>query len=505
MRAHPRLLRLGGRLLEAAITLWLLGTLCFVLLRAAPGGPFDTEKAAPPEVQAVLDAQYRLDQSLPMQYLGWLGDALRGDLGPSFQYPDYTVNQLIANALPVSALNGGLALLLALLCGVALGAWAALRAGGWSDRALMFLAGLGLAIPKFVVAPLLVLLFAVTLHWLPAGGWGEWDNVVLPVIALALPNIAYCARLTRASLLDTLSADYLRAARARGLRVSAHLPFVLPVDEVSKAGLSSIEHIEYAYKAGSSQEAQISAMVRRGEIDSREGWNRSQASFDRKTALAAYRRLAQRGTAVTPTLNGSFVTTYLDRDDHKNDPYLQYIGPGLQATYAWRVERAAKDDAAAIVRRHERYQRNASILPLLQQAGVNILAGTDAGFLNSFNYPGVGLHDEMQRFVESGLTPLQTLQAATINGARFLGQDKEHGSLAAGKAADIVLLDADPLRDIGATRKIDTFVLRGQVHDRAALDAMLAQVRGEVAAQRAADEAAKAADAAKAEPAAAKR
>ena len=157
------------------------------------------------------------------------------------------------------------------------------------------------------------------------------------------------------------------------------------------------------------------------------------------------------------------------------------------------------------MRRHERYQRNASILPLLQQAGVNILAGTDAGFLNSFNYPGVGLHDEMQRFVESGLTPLQTLQAATINGARFLGQDKEHGSLAAGKAADIVLLDADPLRDIGATRKIDTFVLRGQVHDRAALDAMLAQVRGEVAAQRAADEAAKAADAAKAEPAAAKR
>lgn len=235
MRAAPRLLRLGGRLLEAAITLWLLGTLCFVLLRAAPGGPFDTEKAAPPEVQAVLDAQYRLDQPLLLQYLGWFGDALRGDLGPSFQYPDYTVNQLIANALPVSALNGGLALLLALLFGVGLGAWAALRAGGWTDRALMLLAGLGLAIPKFVVAPLLVLLFAVTLHWLPAGGWGEWDNVVLPVIALALPNIAYCARLTRASLLETLSADYLRAARARGLSETrllfAHAlkPALLPV------------------------------------------------------------------------------------------------------------------------------------------------------------------------------------------------------------------------------------------------------------------------------------
>ena len=230
-----RLLRFGGRLLEAAITLLLLATLCFALLRAAPGGPFDTEKAAPPEVQAALDAQYRLDQSLPMQYLGWLGDAVRGDLGPSFQYPDYTVNQLIGNALPVSALNGGLALLLALLAGVFLGVWAARRAGGWTDRALMLFAGLGLAVPKFVVAPLLMLLFAVTLRWLPAGGWGDWDNVVLPVIALALPNIAYCARLTRASMIEVLSADYLRAARARGLSETrllfAHAlrPALLPV------------------------------------------------------------------------------------------------------------------------------------------------------------------------------------------------------------------------------------------------------------------------------------
>lgn len=304
-------------------------------------------------------------------------------------------------------------------------------------------------------------------------------------------------KITDNALSPELFLDALKQARARGLRVSAHLPFVLPVDEVSAAGLSSIEHIEYAYKAGSSQEAEIGAMVRRGEIDSREGWNRIASTFDRKTALAAYRRLARRGTAVTPTLNGSFVTTYLDRDDHKNDAYLQYIGPGLQATYAWRVERAAKDDAAAIARRHERYQRNASILPLLQQSGVNILAGTDAGFLNSFNYPGIGLHDEMQRFVDNGLTPLQTLRAATINGARFLGRDKEHGSLEPGKAADIVLLDADPLRDIAATRRIDTFVLRGEVHDRAALDAMLARVREEVAAQRAAAE--KAAAAAKTE------
>lgn len=227
--------RFLARLLEALLTLWLLATLCFVLLRAAPGGPFDTEKAAPPEVQAALEAKYRLDRPPLAQYGAWLGDVARGDLGPSFQYPDYTVNQLVAQALPVSALTGGLALLLALLFGVPLGVWAALRAGAWLDRLLMLIAGLGLAVPKFVVAPLLVLLFAVMLQWLPAGGWGEWDNLVLPAIALALPNLAYCARLTRASMLETLGADYLVAARARGLSemrlLFAHAlkPALLPV------------------------------------------------------------------------------------------------------------------------------------------------------------------------------------------------------------------------------------------------------------------------------------
>ena len=227
--------RLLSTLLEALITLWLLATLCFFLLRAAPGGPFDTEKAAPPEVQAMLERQYRLDLSLPEQYLAWLRDVAQGDLGPSFQYPDYSVNQLVAQALPVSMLNGGLALLLALGIGIPLGIFAGRRAGGWTDRLLMFVAGLGISIPKFVVAPLLVLLFAVILKWLPAGGWGEWRHIVLPVIALALPNIAYCARIMRASMAETMSAEYLQAARSRGYsewRLLTHhalRPALLPV------------------------------------------------------------------------------------------------------------------------------------------------------------------------------------------------------------------------------------------------------------------------------------
>ena len=223
-------------LAEALFTLWLLATLCFVLLRAAPGGPFDSEKTAPPEVQAALAAQYRLDKPLLSQYGHWFADVVRGDLGPSFQYPDYTVNELIANSLPISLFNGGAALLLSLLLGLPLGIWAALRAGRSLDRVLMFVAGLGLALPKFVVAPLLILVFAVTLHWLPAGGWdGSWRNAVLPIVALSLPNLAYCARLTRASLLEVLDADFMRAARGRGLSETrllfAHAlrPGLLPV------------------------------------------------------------------------------------------------------------------------------------------------------------------------------------------------------------------------------------------------------------------------------------
>jgi ABC-type dipeptide/oligopeptide/nickel transport system permease component len=150
--------RLARAVFEALLTLWLLATLCFALLHAAPGGPFDSEKSAPPEVQAALAKQYRLDQSLPSQYAHWLGDIARGDLGPSLQYPDYRVSELIVLGLPVSAITGGLALIIALAFGIPLGLLAALHRARWIDRVLMGFSGLGLAVPKFVVAPLLVLL-----------------------------------------------------------------------------------------------------------------------------------------------------------------------------------------------------------------------------------------------------------------------------------------------------------------------------------------------------------
>jgi oligopeptide transport system permease protein len=207
------------RLLLAVPTLLVLVTLTFVLMRAAPGGPFDRERPLPPEIRAQVEAAYHLDEPLGRQYLRYLGGLLRGDLGPSYQYPGREVSELIAAGAGVSFRLGALALALALVLGVGLGAVAALRAHTLADHALRGFALAGLAVPNFVVAPLLVLAFAVTLGWLPAGGWEEGRplDLVLPVIVLALPQAAYIARLMRGSMLEVLRRSHVRTARAKGL------------------------------------------------------------------------------------------------------------------------------------------------------------------------------------------------------------------------------------------------------------------------------------------------
>lgn len=269
----------------------------------------------------------------------------------------------------------------------------------------------------------------------------------------------------------------VREATRRGLRTSAHVPMSLTIEQVTAAGLASIEHLDYALKAGSAAEATIVAEFAAGRMTGAEASEKLAGSFDREHAMAAYRRLAARGTFVTPTLNGSRIIAFLDRDDHSRDPYLAYIGPGLRATYAWRVERASRDDVAAIERRHRRYEQVAAVLPMLQAAGVTIMAGTDAGYLNSFNYPGIGLHEELALFVERGLTPLQALQSAILAGPKFFRLEQRYGSIEAGKTADLLLLMRNPLEEIGATRAIDAVVLRGRYFDRLALDALLESSR----------------------------
>lgn len=207
------------RLASAVPTLLVLILLAFLLMHAAPGGPFDSERQLPPEVRAQVEAAYHLNEPLWRQFFRYLGGVLQGDLGPSFQYPGYTVNELIATGFPVSLSLGAMAMALALLVGGGLGILAALRQNRLSDHLAMTTAMTGISVPNFVVAPLLILLFAVHLGWLPAGGWssGQWQHLILPVIALALPQVAYIARLMRASMIEVLRSNFIRTARAKGL------------------------------------------------------------------------------------------------------------------------------------------------------------------------------------------------------------------------------------------------------------------------------------------------
>jgi oligopeptide transport system permease protein len=202
------------RVLGAVPTLLVIVIISFFMIRLAPGGPFDRERPVPAEIAANLDRVYHLDEPLVVQFGRYLLNVMQGDFGP---YRDFTVTELIWSGFPVSLRLGVAAMLLALIIGTAAGAVAALRQNSRTDHAVMATAMTGITVPNFVMAPVLTLLFGVYLRWLPVGGWGGFEHGVLPVIALCLPQVAYIARLMRASMIEVLRANYIRTARATGL------------------------------------------------------------------------------------------------------------------------------------------------------------------------------------------------------------------------------------------------------------------------------------------------
>ena len=210
---------IGRRLLVAIPTLLLVITLAFFMMRAAPGGPFDMDRKLSPQIERNVRARYGLDRPLGLQYLNYLAGVLRGDLGPSLKYKDKSVFQILKENYAVSLTLGLSAIVLALVMGVSLGVLAAMRQNRSVDYLVMTLAIVGVCVPTFVTAPLLVLAFASTLGWLPTAGWndGALPNLVLPVTVLALPQIAIISRLTRAGMIEVLRSNYVRTARAKGL------------------------------------------------------------------------------------------------------------------------------------------------------------------------------------------------------------------------------------------------------------------------------------------------
>lgn len=207
------------RTLEAIPTLLFLITISFFMMRLAPGSPFTGERNLPPAVLANIEAKYNLNDPLWLQYLNYLKQLLHGDFGPSFKYKDHTINALLEQTLPVSVELGIYAFIIAVIIGISTGIIAALKQNSAYDYGLMTLAMAGVAIPSFVKAPLLVLIFAVNLQWLPAGGWndGALRNLILPVTALSIGYIASIARITRGSMIETMNSPFIRTARAKGL------------------------------------------------------------------------------------------------------------------------------------------------------------------------------------------------------------------------------------------------------------------------------------------------
>jgi oligopeptide transport system permease protein len=208
---------IAKRMLGLATVLFCVVSITFFLIRLMPGGPFDRERKLPEQIEKALLAKYKLDGPILNQYFGYLGDLLHGDLRLSTKYRDRSVNEILADALPVSATLGVIAFVLATVGGVFVGSLAASYQHSWIDRSAMLGALFAISLPSFVIGPLLILIFAIDSQLLPVGGWGTWKSLLLPSITLAAPYAAYIARLTRASMLEALTQDFVRTARAKGL------------------------------------------------------------------------------------------------------------------------------------------------------------------------------------------------------------------------------------------------------------------------------------------------
>ncbi|WP_203532485.1 amidohydrolase family protein [Allomuricauda sp. TY007] len=268
----------------------------------------------------------------------------------------------------------------------------------------------------------------------------------------------------------------IKEATKRGYKTSGHIPFELTINEASEAGQRTVEHMGYMLKAGSSQEAEIIDRFKKGGIDRETAQIQLDQTFDGDAAIAKYRKLADNGTAVVPTFIGSKIISYLEQDDHLSDPELKYLGPGLIKTYDWRIERANKATQEEIEARHDRYRKTVDLLPLVRESGMDIIAGTDAGFLNSYIYPGFALHDELQIFVDGGLTPLQALQTSVINGPKYFDLLDYYGSVEEGKVADLLILERNPIKDIGATKTIHTLIKKTKVYNKGQLNQLLEEM-----------------------------
>ena len=280
---------------------------------------------------------------------------------------------------------------------------------------------------------------------------------------------------------NALSADLFlsatKKAKKRGWAVSGHVHPGLTLQEISEAGLSTIEHQGYLLRASTSEEAKIRAGRLSGTLSAEQANQIQLETLSDSVALANFKLFAQQGTGIVPTLLISRNIAYLDSLDFSKDTIMNYLGPKLKESYQWRIDRYAKEDPAARLIRKKQFEASARLLPLVQQSGMKIIAGTDAGYLNTYDFPGLAIHRELSLMVDYGLTPGQALSASILNGPSYFGLEKDYGSISKGKKASLILLRLNPLENISYTLSLEGVVNEGKFYSRNDLDKMLLDIK----------------------------
>ncbi len=289
-----------------------------------------------------------------------------------------------------------------------------------------------------------------------------------PAIESLLPKNPDFFKIYVSSLSGERFIPLIRAIKGTGYKVSAHLHMGVSFEESIDAGLNGVEHAIFLLKATSEFDKAISNDILENGLRA-DPFRKYIDSFDREYALSMFQRMAEAGTAAIPTLYPLHVMAFIDQVDHRDDEVLNYIPEAIKATYRARVFSASNRTSSEVSAEHERTEKAMLLMPLLREAGVLILAGSDSGAFNSYIYPGDSLHRELELLVDSGLLPLDALQAATINAARWMDLEEHYGTLESGKVADVVILRENPLDGISATREISALIKNGSFHSSEAL------------------------------------
>lgn len=278
----------------------------------------------------------------------------------------------------------------------------------------------------------------------------------------------YDSRISGANYIKTIE-----EAEKRNLITSGHMPFTVELNETIDAGIDAVEHLYYIMKGSSANEKEITQQLIKKEIGFWDAMPLLQSSYSDSTALATFTNLKEHNVFVVPTLHIGRVLSYLDEVDHSKDDYLKYMSTGIQQTYKGRIDRVKNATDKQVADRKALDQFFGKLAYKLSENGVSLLAGSDSGAYNSYTYPGISLHKELEAMVNIGMSPLNALKTSAYNGAKFLKQDEDYGTISEGKIADIVLLNSNPLEDIKNTQDIFMVLSNGNQHSKSDLNHLL--------------------------------